>query len=78
MKHVKSSQEREIYVPKMTKDEDLWTTINTGINFEKYDNIQVDVKGEKVPKPVTDFKSCGLRQLVIDNIFKSKYTVSYG
>jgi len=66
---------REIYVPKATADDELYGShITSGINFAKYEDIPVDVKGDKVPKAIENF-NCGLRQLLMDNIAKSGYKV---
>jgi len=68
-------EEREIYVPKQTADEDLFkehNNVSSGVNFSAYDNIPVEVKGDKVPRPITSF-DCGLRPLLADNIKRSKY-----
>jgi len=63
---------REIYVPKYTNDEDLFNShVTSGINFGKYDYIPVDVKGDKIPAPITEFTN--LRPLLMDNINKSNY-----
>ncbi|XP_069695120.1 ATP-dependent RNA helicase vasa-like [Periplaneta americana] len=68
---------REVYIPpEPTDDEDTMFTggISTGMNFDKYDFIQVKVTGENVPLPIERFENSGLRQLLMDNITKSGYT----
>lgn len=67
---------REIYVPvERTTDEELFTsTITSGINFVKLDEIEVNVTGEDVPPPIASFESSGLRQHLLDNVKKSGYT----
>jgi probable ATP-dependent RNA helicase DDX4 len=47
--------------------------ISTGMNFDKYDIMQVNVTGENIPKPIENFETSGLRQLLVDNIHKSGY-----
>jgi probable ATP-dependent RNA helicase DDX4 len=65
--------EREIYVPKNTTDEELYAmSISAGDNFGNYKNLPVEIKGENVPPPVTDFLC--LRPLLLDNVVKSNYT----
>ncbi|XP_050506816.1 ATP-dependent RNA helicase vasa-like [Diabrotica virgifera virgifera] len=65
---------REIYIPP-ERDEDLFTsTITSGINFVKLDDIEVNVSGENVPKPITSFESSGMRPHLLENIKKSGYT----
>lgn len=45
-----------------------------GINFDKYDNIEVNVSGENVPEPMEHFEASGLRSIVLENVKKSGYT----
>jgi len=67
-------EEKEIYVRQEVRDDDLYQdTISSGINFEQYYDIPIEVKGEGVPPKITDFKESGLRALILDNITKSKY-----
>ncbi|XP_018318686.1 ATP-dependent RNA helicase vasa [Agrilus planipennis] len=68
---------REIYIPpEPTNDEnEMFSSGNTtGVNFAKYDDIEVQVSGENYPKPIQSFEEAGLRQLLIDNVRKSGYT----
>jgi len=67
---------REIYVPRETTDNELYDeihTISSGINFDHYENIKVEVKGENAPKKMDSFETSGLRPLVLDNVKKAKY-----
>lgn len=66
---------REIYVPvERTTDEDLFTsTITSGINFVKLDDIEVKVSGENVPTPINSFESANLRPHLLNNVKKSGY-----
>ncbi|KAJ8973121.1 hypothetical protein NQ317_011049 [Molorchus minor] len=66
---------REIYIPPdRGTDEDLFTsTITSGINFIKLDDIEVNVSGEDVPTPITSFETSGLRSHLLDNIKRSGY-----
>ena len=64
-------------MPKDTTEEQLYEDRNpTGINFDKYFDIPIEVKGENVPPKIKDFASGGLRQLILDNLVKCGYTVS--
>ena len=47
--------------------------ISTGMNFDKYDIMQVNVTGENVPISIKNFGDSGLKQLLLDNIHKSGY-----
>ncbi|CAH1135154.1 unnamed protein product [Ceutorhynchus assimilis] len=66
---------REIYVPveRVADDELFTTTITSGVNFMKLDDIKVNVSGDDVPKPVNSFAASGLRPHLLENIKKSKY-----
>ncbi|KRF98680.1 uncharacterized protein Dwil_GK18312 [Drosophila willistoni] len=69
---------REFYIPpEPTTDEaEMFNSgIASGINFSKYDNIPVKVSGENPPKPVKTFEEAKLRDILMDNIKKSAYTV---
>ncbi|CAH1163579.1 unnamed protein product [Phaedon cochleariae] len=71
----KEEVKREIYVPvERTADEDLFTsTISSGINFIKLDDIEVNVSGEDVPPPMMSFEAAGLRPHLLENVKKSGY-----
>lgn len=60
--------ERELYG---TEDKER---TNTGINFEKYDDIPVEASGTKVPEPILSFTSPPLDPLLLENIELAKYT----
>lgn len=49
------------------------TGVEMGINFDKYDDIEVKISGENPPKPVNSFDEAGLRPLLLENIAKSGY-----
>lgn len=49
------------------------STITTGINFVKLDEIEVNVSGEDVPPPINSFETSGLRPHLLDNVRKSGY-----
>lgn len=68
---------REIYIPpEPTQDEDemFANHIESGINFNQFDKIPVESKGENVPKPIDDFKQSGLRSFLLTNVERSGYT----
>ena len=70
-------EEKEIYIPKDDAPvEDLFGIgISVGINFEKYDEIPVNVTGPNPVKELETFESAKLRPLLMENIKKSKYRV---
>jgi len=59
------------------KEEDLDTlwkdSSSTGINFSKYDKIQVTVNGENKTKPIQTFDEAGFAPLLMSNIKRAKY-----
>lgn len=68
---------REIYIPpELPTDENALfeNGVEKGINFDKYDTIEVKVSGENPPTPLENFESANLRNIVIENIKKSGYT----
>lgn len=68
---------REFYIPPdPTEDEDeiFQSGISSGINFNKYDKIPVNVT-PGAPPAISTFRESGLRDFVLDNIKKSGYTV---
>ncbi|KAM7147304.1 putative ATP-dependent RNA helicase DDX4 isoform 3-T4 [Molossus nigricans] len=68
--------------PKMTyvppappEDEDsIFAHYQTGINFDKYDSILVEVSGHDVPPAVLTFEEANLCQTLTSNIAKAGYT----
>jgi hypothetical protein len=48
--------------------------ISAGINFEKFDNIQVKVSGEGNFPPIKSFAESVLRELLLENVKRSGYT----
>jgi len=68
---------KEYYVPAEKEDDKLFDSgINAGINFDKYEKIEVQVMGENCPPPLpkgAGFESANLRKLLLENIAKSGY-----
>lgn len=70
-------KKREIYIPpELSNDESslFGNDVSMGINFDKYDDIEVKVTGENAPRPIQSFNQTGLRTILLDNIRKSGYT----
>ena len=42
--------------------------INQGINFDKFDNIPVELTGTNAPGPIASFEEAGLHQNCLENI----------
>ncbi|KAI0685892.1 DEAD-domain-containing protein [Cytidiella melzeri] len=65
----------------MRMEKELYGEVNdpskqqTGINFEKYDDIPVEANGAGVPEPVTTFTSPPLDPVLLENIGYAHYTV---
>ncbi|KAH9857258.1 ATP-dependent RNA helicase ded-1 [Lenzites betulinus] len=72
-KHVPGSRnmrlEKELY-----GEENDPSKQQTGINFEKYDDIPVEATGAGVPDPVTVFTSPPLDPVLLENIGYARYT----
>ncbi|XP_050072463.1 ATP-dependent RNA helicase vasa [Anopheles maculipalpis] len=77
MDEVKSDKPKSLYIPPLpTEDESLifGSGISSGINFEKFDDIEVRVSGENPPNQVDSFATSGLRDEVMTNVRKSNYS----
>ncbi len=61
------------------KEEDLETlwkdASSTGINFSKYDKIDVKVTGENKTQPIKTFDEAGFAPLLTNNIKRAKYEI---
>ncbi|KAK0535570.1 ATP-dependent RNA helicase ded1 [Tilletia horrida] len=53
---------------------DTGTSHATGINFDKYGDIPVEVSGRDAPEPVTEFLSPPIDPHLLDNIKLARYT----
>ncbi|XP_070539354.1 ATP-dependent RNA helicase DDX3X-like isoform X2 [Ptychodera flava] len=54
-------------------EKDLFSGGNTGINFDKYEDIPVEATGEKVPNHINDFSDIDLGEIIQLNIQHSRY-----
>ncbi|WCJ28961.1 DEAD-box ATP-dependent RNA helicase 37 [Euphorbia peplus] len=57
----------------VTTEEAFTEQENTGINFDAYEDIPVDVNGENVPPPVNTFAEIDLGEALNNNIRRCKY-----
>ncbi|XP_056006194.1 ATP-dependent RNA helicase DDX3X-like isoform X2 [Ostrea edulis] len=55
-------------------EEELFGTGNTGINFDKYEDIPVEATGENAPKNIESFEDCSLGEIIRNNIVLSRYS----
>lgn len=60
--------------PNERLERELFASTNTGINFEKYDDIPVEATGEGCPKHITAFAECNFSPIIQANIELAKYT----
>eukprot|EP00794_Sanderia_malayensis_P008071 gene8071-8935_t len=64
------------YVPPEPSEEekDVFRTIAQGINFDKYDEIPVEVTGHgQMPKPIKTFEDANIHELFLENVRRAKY-----
>lgn len=77
--HKKADGEKnaEYIPPAPTEDEnEIFTSgITIGTNFDKYNEIPVNVTGEDAPAVIDSFENSGLSEFVLMNIDKSNYKV---
>ncbi|XP_063900875.1 ATP-dependent RNA helicase DDX3X-like [Zophobas morio] len=52
----------------------LFGTLSTGINFDKYEDIPVEVEGEDCPEPIRSFEEADLAEVILENIVLAQYT----
>lgn len=53
---------------------DIFNGMNTGINFDRYDDIPVEMSGRECVKAIDSFKESGLHPRLLKNIELSKYS----
>lgn len=63
-----------ILPPNERLESELFGSTNTGINFEKYDDIPVEATGEGCPKKIMSFSECKLSSIVQGNIGLARYS----
>lgn len=66
----------ELYIPPAppTDEESLFATMAAGINFDRYDEISVEVTGQNPPNNITSFEECGFSEITMKNVELCKYT----
>ncbi|XP_028993023.1 DEAD-box helicase 3 X-linked a isoform X2 [Betta splendens] len=55
-------------------ERELFSGSNTGINFEKYDDIPVEATGTNSPKHIESFHDVDMGEIIMGNITLSRYT----
>ena len=51
----------------------LFATMETGINFDKYDEISVEMTGRDPPHHINTFDECGFSEMTQKNVSMCKY-----
>ena len=54
--------------PSISLSRELFGGTNTGINFDKYEDIPVEVSGEHCPMNVDTFADCNFSEIIRGNI----------
>ena len=67
--------QRVMYIPPAPpeEEEEIFKTIQKGINFDNYDNIAVEVTGRDPVQPITSFQEAALYDTFKSNVEKAKY-----
>ncbi|XP_053482779.1 DEAD-box helicase 3 X-linked a isoform X2 [Ictalurus furcatus] len=60
--------------PNERLEHELFSGSNTGINFEKYDDIPVEATGSNCPGPIDNFHDLDMGEIIMGNITLSRYT----
>uniref|UniRef100_A0A3Q3R048 RNA helicase n=1 Tax=Monopterus albus TaxID=43700 RepID=A0A3Q3R048_MONAL len=55
-------------------ENELFSGSNTGINFEKYDDIPVEATGQNCPHHIESFQDVDMGEIIMGNIALSRYT----
>ena len=54
-------------------EQELFGTDNTGINFNKYEDIPVEATGKDVPEHIASFEDCKLTDIIRENVKMARY-----
>ena len=57
----------------MNDETTVFSRPNTGINFDKYNDIKVDIEGRGAPAPIAAFTEAELHALLMENISRARY-----
>uniref|UniRef100_A0A9J7X5W6 RNA helicase n=2 Tax=Cyprinus carpio TaxID=7962 RepID=A0A9J7X5W6_CYPCA len=60
--------------PNERVEHELFSGSNTGINFEKYDDIPVEATGQNCPPHIESFHDVDMGEIIMGNISLSRYT----
>lgn len=54
-------------------ENELFTSVKSGINFDKYEDIPVEATGNNAPKHIESFEEANLGEIIISNIQLARY-----
>ena len=60
--------------PDIDNEDDIFKTVQVGINFDRYDKIPVELSGSKPTSPINMFSEAGLLDTIQRNVNRAKYT----
>lgn len=63
------------YIPPDIENEEFIAGIEAGLNFDKYETIEVKVSGTDPPKRLTSFHTSGLHHILLDNLSNCNFSV---
>lgn len=65
----------ELYIPPAPPEdeESMFSTMDVGLNFDKYDEINVQVTGNNAPPHITAFEQCGFSENTMKNVKLCNY-----
>nr|BAE94497.1 Vasa [Polyandrocarpa misakiensis] len=65
-----------LYIPPPPSEDEevIFASMQTGINFNKYDSIPVEVTGMDAPNPIANFDEANLPETICANVKKAKYS----
>jgi hypothetical protein len=73
---IKENKHSVPYIPPDIENEESIAGIEAGLNFDKYETIEVKVSGTDPPKSVTSFHSSGLQEVLLENLSLNKFSTS--
>ena len=73
--HASPGKTREIYIPPMPPEdeESIFVTMDASINYDKCDEIPVEVIGRDPPQMIQTFNECNFYREVYNNVKKCRY-----
>ncbi len=71
-----AARKTELYIPPAPPEskDALFATMAAGINFDRYDEISVEITGRDPPKNITSFSECGFFETTMKNVEHCHYT----